>query len=160
MTGNLLTLLKRLCDAKVDFILIGGFAGIFHGCSYVTQDIDICLNFNTENLLRLQKSIIDLHPVHRMTPAKIKLELTCENCGQFKNIYLDTDAGQLDCISFVDGVGNFDTAKSKSTIIEIGNVKLNILDIDALIEAKKTLNRKKDAQAIVELEALRKFKKL
>ena len=160
MTGNLLTLLKRLYAAKVDFILIGGFAGIAHGCTYVTQDIDICLNFNAENLLRLQKSIIDLHPVHRMTPAKIKLELTCENCGQFKNLYLDTDAGQLDCISFVDGVGNFDAAKTKSTIIKIENIKLNILDIDALIEAKKTLNRKKDLQAIVELEALRKIKKL
>ncbi|OHB42555.1 MAG: hypothetical protein A2Y13_04540 [Planctomycetes bacterium GWC2_45_44] len=78
----------------------------------------------------------------------------CENCGQFKNLYLDTDAGQLDCISFVDGVGNFDTVKSKSTIIEIENIKLNILDIDALIEAKKALNRKKDLQAIVELEAI------
>lgn len=160
MTGNLLTLLKRLYTAKVDFVVIGGFAGIAHGCSYVTQDVDVCLNFNAENLLRLQKSIVDLHPIHRMTPAKIKLELTQENCMQFKNLYLDTDAGQLDCISFVDGVGNFDAAKSKSTIIEIENVKLNILDIDALIEAKKTLNRKKDAQAIVELEALRKFKKL
>jgi hypothetical protein len=95
-----------------------------------------------------------------MTPAKIKLELNAENCKQFKNLYLDTDAGQLDCISFVDGVGNFDTVKSKSIAIEIENLKLHILDMDALIEAKKTLNRQKDKEALIQLEALRKLKGL
>jgi hypothetical protein len=42
-----------------------------------------------------------------MTPKRKKLELTRETCGQFKNLYLDTDISQLDCVSFVEGVGDY-----------------------------------------------------
>lgn len=158
MKDDFFTLLKRLSAGGVEFVIIGGFAGIAHGCSYVTQDIDICLYFNSDNLLRLQKSLADLHPVHRMTPAKIKLELNKENCKQYKNLYLDTDIGQLDCISFVEGIGGFQPAKSKSIIIQIEDLKLQVLDIDALIESKKTMNRQKDKEALMQLKAIKNLK--
>jgi DNA repair exonuclease SbcCD nuclease subunit len=152
------SLLKKLSQNKVDYVVIGGFACIAHGATFVTQDIDICLNFNTNNLLHLQKALADLHPVHRMTPKKLKLALTKENCKQYKNLYLDTDIGQLDCISFVEGAGNLQQVKSKSVTIEINKIKVLVLNIDALIESKKTLNREKDAQAITQLETIKKLK--
>jgi len=153
------SLLKKLSRNKVDYVVIGGFACVAHGCTYVTQDIDICLDFNTDNLLRLQKTLADLHPVHRMTPKKLKLHLTKENCKQFKNLYLDTDMGQLDCISFVEGAGDFPQVKSKSVTIEINKILVLVLNIDALIESKKTLNREKDIPALLQLNALKKLKK-
>jgi DNA repair exonuclease SbcCD nuclease subunit len=153
------SLLKKLSQNKVDHVVIGGFACIAHGCTYVTQDIDICLDFNTDNLLRLQEALADLHPVHRMTPKKLKLALTKENCKQYKNLYLDTDAGQLDCISLVEGAGNFQQVKNKSVTIEISKIRVLVLNIDALIESKKTLNREKDIQALTQLEAIKKLKK-
>jgi DNA repair exonuclease SbcCD nuclease subunit len=153
------SLLKKLSQNKVDHVVIGGFACIAHGCTYVTQDIDICLDFNTDNLLRLQEALADLHPVHRMTPKKLKLALTKENCKQYKNLYLDTDAGLLDCISLVEGAGNFQQVKSKSITIEINKIKVLVLNIDAIIESKKTLNREKDIQALTQLEAIKKLKK-
>jgi hypothetical protein len=158
MRDDFFTLLKRLSKNGVDYVIIGGFAGIAHGCGYVTQDIDICLDFNTDNLLRLQKALADLHPVHRMTPGRLKLELTGENCEQYKNLYLDTDTGQLDCIGFVEGIGNFQQAKSNSIVVEIEDLKLQVLNIDALIETKKAMNRQKDKQAIIQLEAIKKLK--
>jgi len=160
MKDDFFTLLKKLSQNRVDYVIIGGFACIAHGCTYVTQDIDICLDFNADNLLRLQKSLADLHPFHRMTPKKIKLRLTKENCKQYKNLYLDTDIGQLDCISFVEGAGNFQQVKSKSVTIEINKVRVSVLNIDALIESKKNLNRKKDVQAITQLETIKKLKDL
>jgi len=159
MKDDFFTLLKKLSKSKVDYIIIGGFACIAHGCTYVTQDIDICLDFNTDNLLRLQKALADLHPVHRMTPKKLKLHLTKENCKQLKNLYLDTDIGQLDCIGFVEGAGDFKQVKSKSMLLEINKVKVSVLNIDAIIESKKNLNREKDIQAIAQLEAIKKLRK-
>jgi hypothetical protein len=29
-------LIERLCDAGIDFVIVGGFAGMLHGCSLVT----------------------------------------------------------------------------------------------------------------------------
>ena len=35
-------LIQRLCDAEIDFVIVGGFAGILHGSTLVTRDLDVC----------------------------------------------------------------------------------------------------------------------
>jgi hypothetical protein len=76
MSGNFPNLLLRLADAGVHFVVVGGYAGIVHGCTYMTVDVDICCDFSVGNLLALQKALSDLHPIHRMTPGRKPLELT------------------------------------------------------------------------------------
>jgi hypothetical protein len=152
-------LLGRLTREGIDFVIVGGFAGTVHGQTLVTQDIDICLDFSPANLLALQKAIRDLHPVHRMTPERKKLELTEKNCGHFKNLYLDTDTGRLDCLSNISGVGDYRKVKEASEVVETGGIRLRVLNIDALIESKKAMNRPRDKQAIIELEAIRELRK-
>ena len=159
MKSNFIDLIKRLIKAKVDFVIIGGFAGVVHGCTYVTQDMDICCDFTPENLLRLQKAIADFNPVHRMTPKRQKLHLTKKNCETLKNLYLDTDIGQLDCVSFVDGVGDYQQAKSASGLVKVETLQLPVLGLDALIKAKKAMNRPRDKLAVTQLEAVKKLKK-
>ena len=100
-------LLARLVKAEVQFVLIGGYACIVHGGTLSTVDVDVCCDFTPDNLLRLQKAVADINPVHRMTPQRIQLSLTIDSCKTLKNLYLDTDLGQLDCISEVQGLGGF-----------------------------------------------------
>jgi hypothetical protein len=159
MNDDFRDLLKRLVETQVDFVLVGGFAGVVHGCSCVTQDIDICCDFSPENLLALQQAVSDLHPVHRMTPGRKRLNLMEQTCSQFKNLYLDTDIGQLDCLSFIDGLGDYQTVKQASELIKIKDLPLRILSLEGLIEAKKAMNRPRDRQVIFELEAIKKLKK-
>ena len=150
-------LLERLVAAGVDFVIVGGFAGVVHGCTYVTQDIDICCDFSPANLLRLQRALADVHPVHRMTPKRRRLALTEKSCKQLKNLYLDTDIGQLDCLSFIDGLGDYKKVPQASQLIEVEDTRLHVLRLDALIESKKAMNRPRDKAAIVQLEAIRKL---
>ncbi len=159
MSSDFLNLLERLVNAGVDFLVIGGFAGVVHGCTYVTQDIDICCDFSPSTLLALQRAISDLHPVHRMTPKRKKLQLTEQACGQFKNLYLDTDIGQLDCLSFIDGLGDYNQVKGESELIEVEEMKVRVLSLDALIKAKKSMNRPRDKDAVLQLEAIKKLRK-
>lgn len=158
MSSDFLNLLERLVNAGVDFVIVGGFAGIVHGCTYLTQDIDICCDFSSANLLALQKAIYDLHPVHRMTANRKKLKLTKNNCGQFKNLYLDTDIGQLGCLSFIDGVGDYRKVKQKSELVEVQDLRLRVLNLDALIKVRKAMNRPHDKEAILQLEAIKRLK--
>ncbi|NQT01186.1 MAG: nucleotidyltransferase [Planctomycetes bacterium] len=158
MSSDLFNLLERLVNAGVNFVIIGGFAGVVHGCTYVTQDIDICCDFSPDTLLALQKAISDLHPVHRMTPGRKGLKLTEQTCGQFKNLYLDTDIGQLDCLSFIDGLGDYSEVKQESELIEVEEIRMRVLSVDALIKAKKTMNRLRDKEAVLQLEAIKKLK--
>jgi hypothetical protein len=98
-------LLQRLLEHKIDFVLVGGFAAILHGAVVVTQNIDVCLKFSRENLTQLAAALADLHPCHRLTPNP-----TDENWRSFKNIYLKTDWGILDCLGEVAGIGGYDQA--------------------------------------------------
>lgn len=86
--SDLLSLLRRVSEAGIEFVIVGGFAGIVHGCTYVTQDIDICCAFAPDTLLALQEALADMHPVHRMTPGRNPLELTAESAGRFANLHL------------------------------------------------------------------------
>jgi hypothetical protein len=159
MTDDFINILERLVDAGVDFVVVGGFAGIVHGCTYVTQDVDICCDFSPANLLALQKAVSKLHPVHRMTPKHKKLELTEKTSKQFKNLYLDTDIGQLDCVSFIDGLGDYQKVKQASKLVKVRDTKLRVLSLDALIKAKKAMNRPRDKQVLLQLEVIKKAEK-
>jgi len=156
VSTSFLNLLERLARNGVDFIIIGGFAGVVHGCTIVTQDVDICCDFSVPNLLKLAKALKGLHPVHRMTPARIKLELTESNAGQYKNLYLDTDIGQLDCLGYVKGVGNYQKVKETSILIDVEGIKMRVLSIDAFIESKKATNRSRDRQMIEQAKRIKK----
>ena len=92
-----------------------------------------------------------------MTPNRKPLELTEATCSQLKNLYLDTDIGRLDSISFVDGIGNYQDVKSASIVVEIGQMQLRVMNIDALIKAKKAMNRPRDKEAVRQLETLKKL---
>jgi hypothetical protein len=159
MSSDFFSLLERLINSGVEFVVIGGFAGVVHGCTYVTQDVDICCDFSSSNLLALQKALSYLNPVRRMTPKRKKLQLTEKTINQFKNLYLDTRIGQLDCLSFVDGIGNFKQVKKASRIVKVDNMKIRVLSLDALIEAKNAMKRPRDKEAILQLESIKKLRK-
>lgn len=153
--SDLQSLLQRLAGAGVEFAIVGGYAGVVHGCTYVTQDIDICCDFSPANLLALQRALCDVHPVHRMTPGRKALELTPENAAEFKNLYLDTDIGRLDCLSHIDGLGGYEQVKRACERIEVEGVQFHVLTIDSLITAKQAMNRPRDREAIRQLQAVK-----
>jgi hypothetical protein len=95
-----------------------------------------------------------------MTPKRKRLKLTEKTCGQFKNLYLDTDIGQLHCLSFIDGIGDYHRVKLASKPIAMENMQIRVLSLDALIKAKKAMNRPRDVEAILQLEAIKSLKGL
>jgi len=159
VNDEFLNLIERLVNNGVDFVIVGGIASVVHGCTYVTQDVDICCDFSPANLLALQKAISDLEPVHRMTASRKKLELTEETCSDFKNLYLDTEQGQLDCLSVIDGLGDFGQVKRESQLVEVEGSKIHVLTLDALIRAKKAMNRPRDKETVSQLEAIKELQK-
>ena len=154
-----ISLLRHLAEAGLDFVIVGGYAGVVHGCSYVTQDIDICFVFDSANLLTLQNTLADLHPVHRMPPGRKPLDLTAESAAHFTNLYLDTDLGRLDCLNAIEGLGDYAQVKDASEQIDVAGLRLRVLTIDALIRTKQAMNRPRDREAIHQLEALKALRR-
>jgi hypothetical protein len=152
---QLTEILKRLIDAKVEFSIIGGQASRHYGVTLVTEDLDICARFTPENLRRIEASVKDLHPQHRLTANKLPLELTDELCCSLKNIYLTTDLGVLDCLSQVAGIGDFDAVLQQSQLKEFPIGRCHVLKIDALIQAKQAVGRPHDLISVAQLKAIK-----
>ncbi|MFH1873977.1 MAG: hypothetical protein ABH859_02185 [Pseudomonadota bacterium] len=150
---NFEKLIKKLLDHKVEFVLIGGFAATVHGVSLLTQDIDICIPFTKENLEKIISALQDSNPIYREN--KIPLSNSAEKLSKLKNLYLTTDFGSLDLLEQVAGLGPYQNLLPQIIEIELFDHKCKVLNIDALIKAKQQMNRPKDKETIVQLEAIK-----
>ncbi len=152
---NLAELTKRLITGYVEFVLVGGFAAIAHGVLRSTRDVDVCCRFSEENLLRIQKALVDLHPVYRLR-RDLPLELTPELCASLKNLYLKTDLGILDCLGEIKGVGGFEEVAKHSVELELPIGKCRVIDLDTLIIAKEAMDRDHDRITVRDLKEIKK----
>lgn len=152
---QLTEILQRLHDAQVEFSLIGGLASRHYGVTLVTEDVDVCARFTPENLRRIESAVKSFNPRHRLTANRLPLELTDYLCSQLKNLYLTTDLGILDCLSEVEGVGNFDSVLQQSQLTQFPFGQCYVLKIEALIQAKKAVGRPHDLITVKQLNAIK-----
>ncbi|EIP99177.1 putative nucleotidyltransferase [Opitutaceae bacterium TAV1] len=147
-------LLKRLAEAGLDFVIIGGFAAVTHGSSYVTQDIDICALLTPENVSRLRQALAEWNPRHRMTPQRLSFLQYPADDQPVKNLYLQTDKGVIDILSSVMGVGEFERLKQQAEEIEVDGTRFRVMSLRDLISAKEALGREKDLLTARELRLI------
>lgn len=134
-------LLKLLVHSPVDFVLIGGFASVLHGCNHTTRDIDICIAHSPEQIQLLWEILKPHHPKSR-----------AESEGQ--DLYLTTDLGVLDVLGQVMGVGSYYDLLKNSEEIELYGGKCRLISIEDLIKSKKATERHRDLVTVGELEAI------
>lgn len=60
--SDLNQLIQRLCDADIEFVIVGGFAAVLHGSSLVTRDLNVCAVLTAENVQKLRDAFRDLNP--------------------------------------------------------------------------------------------------
>jgi predicted nucleotidyltransferase len=151
---TLSNLLQRLADSGVDFVIIGGFAGVLHGSSLVTRDLDICAVLTSENVENLREALKDLNPCHRMTPQRLSFLHIPPAGEKVNNLYLRTDWGIVDILSTVAGIGDFEKLKIHAESITIAGKTCRLIGLGDLIKAKEAIGREKDLLAIKELRAI------
>ncbi len=154
VTVDFKEILRRLISQKVAFVLIGGQAAIAHGVTLFTKDFDVCCPLDADNLARIHVALADLHPAHR-TRRDIPFEVTPG--VRYNSLYLVTDIGNLDFLSEVIAIGNYQSVLKLSESIQSPVGAFNILSIDGLIQSKSALNRPQDVQAIAQLEEIKKL---
>ena len=151
---SLHVLLQRFADAGVEFVVVGGFAGVLHGSSYVTEDLDICAVMSPGTVAKLRAILADLHPVHRMTPNRLSF-LDYPPAGQpLANVYLETDAGVVDVLGSVLGLGDYHALIRHAIEVPLFGRKCLVISLADLITAKEAMGREKDLLTAKELRAI------
>jgi predicted nucleotidyltransferase len=147
-------LLQLLAEAEFEFVVIGGYAGVLHGSSLVTRDLDICAVLTEANVQRLRRIFKDLHPQHRLLPQPLSFLEIPPPGTPVMNLYLRTDWGVIDILSDVLGVGDFARLKARAETFTLGGKSCRVIALDDLIRAKEALGREKDLLAAKELRAI------
>jgi hypothetical protein len=151
-------LLRRLTDNQVEFVLVGGLAMIAHGSAYVTSDLDVCYGRTAQNLTALAAALAPLHPRLRGAPADLPFRLDSPTLQAGLNFTLPTDAGDLDLLGELAGIGGFAQALARSEERTVFGMTIRLLTLDGLIAAKKAAGRLKDRTHLLELEELKKLR--
>jgi hypothetical protein len=157
--NSLSQLLQRLADSRVDFVVVGGFAGVLHGSAIVTRDLDICAVLTPENVERLRDTLKDLNPLHRMTPQRLSFLNVPKPGEPVKSLYLQTDWGIVDILSSISGLGDFASIKANSETFEISGRTCRLISLPDLVLAKEYMGREKDILAAKELRAIAEMRK-
>ena len=150
-------LLKLLLDNEVEFVLIGGFAAVVHGCTVLTQDVDVCVSFDEDNMHRLLAALKGHDP--RFRQNKEPIGKSAKVLSRMKNIYLVTDVGSLDLLGDVADIGDYGAVLDSSIAIDLFGRQCRVLDIDGLIRSKEGMGRAKDKEAVIQLSAIKEKNK-
>jgi len=145
---------QALCDAQVEFVVVGGLAATIHGGARLTYDLDICYARNPANLRKLAAVLAPFHPRPRGFPKELPFiwdETTLRNGSLFT---LSTDLGDIDLLAGVTGLGTYQDAKAASIEVEGYERRFHTLGLKSLIQAKRAAGRPKDLEGLPELEAL------
>ena len=115
---NFETALQSLCDAGVDFVVIGGWAAIFHGSAHVTNDLDICYSRDSENLQKLAATLAPYHPRPRGFPDPLPFVWDATTLAHGTIFTLTTDLGIIDLLAEVSGIGSYTAVREASLEVE------------------------------------------
>jgi len=145
------TVVRVLAEASVDFIVVGGLAGIMHGSA---RHVDVVYGRSLENIRRLVLALMPYHPYLRGAPRGLPFRWDAATIERGLNFTLTSDIGDVDVLGEIVGGGSYEELLPHSVTQQIYGVDCRCLGLEALIQAKRAAGRPKDLEAIAELEAL------
>jgi hypothetical protein len=148
-------LLRALQREKVRFIVIGGAASTAHGSARLTLDLDVAYSRTPENLRRLAMAIAPLAPALRGAPEGLPFVWNERTIRSGLNFTLSTSLGAINLLGEVAGGGRYENLEKDTETIHVFGVDCLFVNLDALIRLKRAAGRRKDLEAIAELEAIR-----
>lgn len=156
---DFLSLMRRFMEADARIVLIGGLAAVLHGVPIVTNDVDLCYDTSADNREKVIAVLAPLHPslrVARMTEDEARslpFFWDSRTLRDTPNVTLRTDAGDIDLLATVQGVGSFTAVLAAAETLDVDGVVIPILDLPGLILAKRAAGRPKDLFALPLIEA-------
>jgi hypothetical protein len=151
-------LLSVLTGARVEFIIVGGFAATAHGSAHVTVDLDVVYRRTAENVARLARSLESLQPYLRGAPLGLPFQFDVSTIHRGLNFTLTTTAGDLDLLGEATGGGTYEALLPHSELRTLLGMECRFVNLDTLIRLKRAAGRPKDFERIAELELIRREK--
>lgn len=137
-------LFSILNDERVEYLVAGAHAVIFHAEPRYTKDLDIWVNPTPENAARVYKALTRFGaPLHDVTAQDF--------CAKDLVYQIGVAPNRIDIMMGLAGV-DFDEAWTDRVASSYGGVPINVMGRSTLFKAKKAAGRPQD---LLDLEKLR-----
>lgn len=153
---------EALNDAGARYLVVGGLAGVLHGFARLTADIDLMVDLQPAEVLKVVAALdaIGMQPRHPVQlsdfadPQQRALwieqrNMTVLSLWDPRNPMRAVDLFVSHPMSFVD-------LWNRSELKQLRRTHVRVVSIDDLIALKRIAGRPLDLQDIVELEAIKK----
>jgi predicted nucleotidyltransferase len=147
-------LLRRLVDAGLDFVVIGGFAAIAHGSVAITRDLDICYSTDPENLEALGRGLVELDARLRGVAEDVPFTPDGATLTRTQILTLVTAEGPLDLLADPAGAPRYTELRDRALEVAVAGVTVRVASVEDLVAMKRAAGRPKDLRAVEELEAI------
>jgi hypothetical protein len=141
-------ILQKMIDNKVDFILVGGYAVIYHGYDRLTGDMDIWIRPDNENKKPLLLALKELEYDEEGISVIDNWDFTKPQL-----FHIGNKPDLTDFMTHISGV-HYETAKQNAIQANIEGLEFFIIHINNLIENKQASGRLKD---LADVEYLQKI---
>ena len=127
---------------SVRYIIIGGYAVVYHGYVRSTNDIDIWIDIHKDNIKKLIKVLDEF--------GFSSLNINEADFLPNQIVQLGYPPNRIDLITTPAGI-EFETCYESKKQVAIDDTTVNIIDLENLIKTKKASNR---TRALADIEEL------
>ncbi|MBD0328981.1 MAG: hypothetical protein ICV64_02620 [Thermoleophilia bacterium] len=154
------TVLRTLVERGVDFVVVGGFAVMFHGHVRATKDVDIVPRPDRDNYRLLFTALERLaaRPIEvgDFRPDEPPVPFSPEGLGEGGNWALGTDAGRVDVLQWIAGVDGYRQLREHAVEANLPGIgQVSFAGYDDLVAMKRAAGRAADEVDLRVLERLR-----
>jgi predicted nucleotidyltransferase len=146
-------LLRRLADADVEFVVVGGLALNAWGVVRGTRDVDIVIATVPENIKRVAEVAVSAgrHVQRGEAPLGTPFSIATA-LADGDQVAIETDLGRLDVVQGLDGVPDFEELRSRAVEAEILGSTVWVCSRDDLRAMKRAAGRTRDLADIEDLD--------
>ena len=129
---------------KVEYLVIGGYAVVFHGHPRFTKDLDLWIRPTADNLARVRSALVAFG-------APSTLLAALEGASPSDVLWMGAPPVRIDIVKGVPG-GDFDAVFARRIVADWDGVAVSVVGLDDLIALKRASARPQDLLDASELE--------
>jgi predicted nucleotidyltransferase len=147
-------LLRRLAEAGVEFVVVGGLAVNAWGVVRGTNDVDIVVAPEIENLKLVAEVAVasggHVQQGESLLGSTISIASALASGDQ---VAIETDLGRLDVIQGLDGIPSYADLRPRASEADILGITVAVCSVEDLKAMKRAAGRTRDLADLEDLNA-------
>ncbi len=147
-------LLRGLHEHTVEYVVLGAMAMLFYGYVRNTEDLDIVVNPDQENLNRVAKWLMSIDAVLKLNPARAFGPRERWGIHKGSNVTVLTSLGQIDVVQRLPGLPDWSQLVEEAELYEIDGLQVPVMNRLTLVDLKRRRGSHLDLADVEAIERL------